>query len=220
MIRFLPILLCSTLHAAALGTDIDGPLNYNQFNIFQYITNQFPTNLNEWVNASAGFQFTTPSPIYLNNLIVPLQLSSVAPQTVTFTLYSGTSAPATPLESASLSVPNNLTFGLREFTFSGNTLLTPGTNYFMIGSVPVSFDTTSHVGWAGSNPGVPVPFFVQILNQSTGNSGWNPVPTSSGPAWQINSSDVPEPTTTLAVAAGLTAFAVLAKKRRAEKMTR
>jgi len=212
MIRFLPILLCSTLHAAALGTDTDGILDFNQFNTFHFITNQFPTNVNAWVNARAGFLFSTPTPMYLHNLIVPVHLSASAPETVTFTLYTGTTFPLTAIESASLVLPNDNTFALREFAFSGNTLLTPGVNYFMVGSVPVSYTLTTHVAWAGSNPGVSVPFVRQVNNQFTGPSGWNPGPMLNGPAWQIDT-NIPEPGTAVGVALALLFFVLWGKAR-------
>jgi PEP-CTERM motif len=214
--------LASAAHATTtFGTTAAGPLGFNPNNTYVFMDNGFNNQLPAWVWSTGGFEFTVPSDIEIDSLTVPLR--SFEDAQVTFSLYSGSTHPGTLLDTSSQTVPLNggLSYGLFTFSFSG-TMLQPGQNYYLIGTIPQSTTNTYQVDWAGNTEGASVPWYygeTWLTGQfaSNGFLGWNTTTFSSGPAWQINAQLVtPEPAALGLAGLGLLAIGAMRVKRRAK----
>jgi hypothetical protein len=226
VMRFQPLVLtfvlASTAHATTtFGTTAAGPLGFNPNNTYVFMDNGFNNQLPAWVWSTGGFEFTVPSDIEIDSLTVPLR--SFEDAQVTFSLYSGNSNPQTLLETSSQTVPLNgsPSYSLFTFSFSGS-MLQPGQNYFLIGTVPQSTSNSYQVDWAGNTEGASVPWYygetwLTGLFAPNGFLGWNTTTFSSGPAWQINAQLVtPEPAALGLAGLGLLAIGAMRVKRRAK----
>ncbi len=202
--------------AILFGTTTSGTLDYNPFSVSIFISDGFNPNLPAWIWNTGGIEFSPPSGVWtLDSLTVPLR-APVISVPVTFTLYSGTSRPETPLATSTLTLPESTGFSLDTFTFSTAPQIQGGQNYFLIGTTPQSTTQGNQVDWAGDNNGVSTPFFfgqTWLTGQFGGFGflGWNSF--TSGVAWQVALDPVPEPGSIFLISLGLAGLLVRARKK-------
>jgi len=200
--------------AMLFGTTTSGTLDYNPNSVYIFISDSFNPNLPAWIWSTAGFEFSLPSGTWtLDSLTVPLRAPEITVP-VTFTLYSGTSAPATPIASSTVTLSQSSGFSLDTFIFATLPQLQGGQNYFLIGSTPQSTTQGNQVDWAADQNGVSTPLFygeTWLTGQFAGFGflGWSS--TASSVAWQIAAdASVPEPASVLFTTAGLAGLLGLA----------
>jgi PEP-CTERM motif len=220
LVVVLTVAFASAAHATtSFGTTPSGTLGYDPNNTYAFMSNGFNPNIPAWIWSTGGFEFTVLQDDAIDSLTVPLR--SFEASSLTFTLYSGAAHPQTALETSSQTIPVNGSFGYNLFTFNfaGTTVLHPGQNYFLIGTVPQSTSNTYEVQWAGNTEGVSVPWFygetwLTGTYASYGFLGWNNYTPSSGPAWQINAQQVtPEPAAFALAGLGLLAIGLIRIRR-------